>query len=168
MFFRSLALLAVVAFASSAQAATVKFSGNFNFVIGGDVLNIFNKQFLATIETDNALNIQSGQVWLSPDSIAHTQNFLITGGTIAVGPNTTFTANAGGGVLTFTVAGAAPSLTSTNVGFANGTGGTASWVAGGSTYFTLAPITAVPEPSSALAICGLVAGVVGFGRRRRN
>ncbi len=170
MFLRAFVLLLVVSAGSLAQAATVKFSGNFNFVAGGgDVLNILNKQFLATIETNNANTIVSGQVWLSPADVTATQHFLISGGTVTLGGgNTTFSANSGGGVLTFTIAGLAPSLTANNLGFAGGTAGTGNWIVGGSTYIALAPITVVPEPASAMVLCGLVAGVVGFGRRRRS
>ena len=82
---RVLALLAIALLTSVGQAATVKFSGTYSLLAGVDSLGIAGKLFLATIETNNAAGIINGQIWLAPASIAHTQNFGLTGGTVILG-----------------------------------------------------------------------------------
>jgi hypothetical protein len=164
---RVLAFLAVALLSSFSQAATVKFSGTYSLLAGVDSLAINGKAFLATIETNNAAGIISGQVWLSPATVAATQNFPLVGGTVTLGGgNTTFSGiAAGGGTLSFQLNQQAAGFAQANYFAIAGAGGASTWIVGGNIYS--ATITAVPEPASMLALAGLVVGCGGISYRRR-
>ena len=166
---RALAFLAIALVASVSQAATVKFSGPLGYtnVVGADVLNITGKAFLATLETNDANGIISGQMWLSPPTVAATQQFNLSGGTIAIGPgSTTFSGiSMAGGTLSFVLTQQAAGFSQADLFALQGSGGNSVLVVGGTTY--IAAIAAVPEPGSMLALAGLVVGCAGVTYRRR-
>lgn len=166
---RVLAFLAIALVTSVSQAATVKFSGTYSLIAGVDSLNIAGKQFLATIETNNAAGIINGQMWLAPPSIAHTQYFGLTGGTVTLGaPAGTSTFSgiaAGGGSLFFQLNQQAAGFSQGDFLAITGAGGSSTWIVGTNIYSST--ITAVPEPGSMLALAGLVVGCAGVTYRRR-
>lgn len=165
---RVLALLTVAMLSSVSQAATVKFSGSYSLVAGVDSLGIVGKAFLATLETNNGSTILNGQMWLAPPTIAHTQYFGLSGGTVTLGGgNTTFSGiSAGGGTLQFQLNQQAAGFSQGDYLAITGAGGSSVWVVGANIYS--ATITAVPEPASMLALAGLVVGCAGVSYRRRK
>jgi PEP-CTERM motif len=168
---RGLVICAVALMASVSQAATVKFSGTYSVVVGTNNLNIAGKAFLATVETDNAANILSGQLWLNPASVAATEVFTLNGGTIALGGgNTTFSGinvsgATGTGVVQFQIASQAAGFSQADLFTLTGISGSSVLSSAGNVYS--ATITAVPEPSSMLALAGLVVGCATVSYRRR-
>jgi hypothetical protein len=167
LLFRSLLFCGVALIASASQAATVKFSGTYSLLAGVDSLGINGKAFLATVETNNAAGIINGQMWLSPATVAATQNFPLVGGTVTLGGgNTTFSGiAAGGGSLSFQLNQQAAGFSQADYFAIAGSGGASTWIVGGNIYS--ATITAVPEPASMLALAGLVVGCAGVSYRRR-
>lgn len=168
---RLLTFLAIVLVASVGQGATVKFSGTlgYNNVVGGDVLNITGKAFLATLETNNGSGVINGQLWLSPANVTATQQFNLTGGTITIAPgSTTFSgiSVAGGSTVSFVLTQQAAGFSQADLFALQGSGGNSILVSGGTTY--VAAIAAVPEPASMLALAGLVVGCGAVSYRRRR
>ncbi len=165
-------VLAIVAFASvQCQAAAVYFRGAMVSNIGGDTLGIMalpTQQFESLVTTNGAGGVIGNYIVFLGKSF----NFS-TGTFGAVGPNNGFTnlvltddyGNAAG-TLTITLPG--PVVPDTQAGFNSligRPGGIATITFNGGTY--IGGILAVPEPSSMLALTGLVLGCGAFARRRR-
>lgn len=170
---RGLIFCAVALVASVSQGATVKFSGTYNLIAVSDSLNISGKQFLATLETDNASNVLNGQIWLTPPSSAATQRFYLSGGTITLsGGNSTFSGinvfsgTTAVGTVQFQVNQQAAGFSQADYFAIMGAGGSSVLISSGGNIYS-STITAVPEPASMLALAGMVVGCAGVSYRRR-
>jgi PEP-CTERM motif len=167
-----LGLLAVASLFATTQAsaATVYFRGAIALNAGGDTLGLLTQGqgFEVDIRTNNAGGILGNYIVFLGKSL----NFS-TGTFAAQGPNNVFTATNltdfqgnPAGTLTITIPG--PIVADSQAGLDSligRPGGIAQLVFGGSSY--LGGIVAVPEPSSMLALTGLVVGCGAFARRRR-
>lgn len=174
---RALAFLAIVTVASFAQAATVTFTGTFNITLGPDVLGISNRSFVAFVNTVGVNGTPGvGQtlgshITFEPNTV-NANTFSLGSGDIVLGGGTSSFRNiaAAGGLLRFDINQQLPNPFTQddfNVMAQSLPGGTGVWVVGGTTYIASA-ITAVPEPSSAIALGGLLCGSVALMRRRKN
>jgi hypothetical protein len=166
-------LTAIVMFAATqADAATVYFRGSFTNIVGADVLGLSalpNQNFEASVTTNNGGGILGDYIVFAG------QSYTFNNGTF--GPNAGNNQFAGmsltnpilgsGGTLTITLPG--PVVADSQAGFdmlAQGAAGTAFITVGNTTY--IGGINAVPEPSSMLALTGMVVGCGAFARRRRS
>lgn len=180
MFVRLIAISLILGLASSGQAAWVMFRGTFNITAGPDVLGISNRSFIAIGNTVNEPSpagvgqIANGHIvfgWNTPGQTLF--NFQPGTGDIVLGGGTSSFQNiqVGGGSLRLDINQQLPNPFSQNdwTTMVNTftPGGSAIWTVGATTYLATV-ITAVPEPSSGMILCGMVAGVIGLSRRRRK
>lgn len=177
MFVRLIAISLILGLASSGQAAWVMFRGTFNITAGPDVLGISNRSFIVLGNTVNEPSpagvgqIANGHIvfgWNTPGQTLF--HFQPGTGDIVLGGGTSSFQNiqVGGGSLRLDINQQLPNpFNQTDWYNVTGAGGSGIWTVGATTYLATV-ITAVPEPSSGMILCGMVAGVIGLSRRRRK
>lgn len=169
-------LLLFQAATNTADASIVRFAGTWTnytpFAGAADPLAILGQTFGITADVDGAGNVTSGYIRITSGPGSQ-YNVAFTGNAGAVS-NSPFALNniptASGGLLSISIPMNIPNFSPASLDLLNGQGGAATLGGnfGAGIGFYSAGISAVPEPGSAGVLLGLVAGCVGFYRRRKS
>ena len=165
-------MLLALAATSVANAATVYFRGAITTTIGADVLGLSalpNQNFEALVTTNNGGGVLGNYIVFQGRSFNFTTGtFGPSGGNnLFSGLNLVSPTLVPSGVLTITIPG--PVVADSQAGMDSligRPGGTAIITIGGTTY--IGGITAVPEPTTLLALTGLVGCCGAYGWRKRR